>query len=233
MRAKARGGKRPMSLVSQIAAPARSCTNGGDQHHQHVGNRPDRPVGLLLSILAGALADPGHAGRPRAAPDQPGLHTPVTGPVQGGVHLGDGRSVAPHRDAPAEVFDQETAAHAQAPGDQGAVPTQRTALAAGPRMWAAFSVNIPGRRQGVVAHGAGPAVGGPLTTRRGRPLAGQPGGSAHRDRASRAPQLIVGRVNRAGPFRRWTSPPWGTRTAGRGPRGRSGPAPPHRPWRRR
>ncbi len=69
-------------------------------------------------VLAGFLLIPVMlAGR---APRQtsPASVPPVTGPVQGGVHLGDGRSVAPHRDAPAELFDQETAAHAQAPGDQ-------------------------------------------------------------------------------------------------------------------
>ena len=44
---------------------------------------------------------------------------PPTGPVQGGVHAGDGRSVAPHRDAPAEGLSEETAAQARA-GDRGA-----------------------------------------------------------------------------------------------------------------
>ncbi len=33
-----------------------------------------------------------------------------TGPVQGGIHQGDGRSVASRRDAPAEVYDQEKVA---------------------------------------------------------------------------------------------------------------------------
>jgi hypothetical protein len=40
--------------------------------------------------------------------------------VQGGVHLGDGRSVAPHRDAPAEGYDQEEVARGQA-GTQATV----------------------------------------------------------------------------------------------------------------
>ena len=44
----------------------------------------------------------------------PAATPPWTGPVQGGVHLGDGRSVAPHRDAPAEPFDQEEVARGQA-----------------------------------------------------------------------------------------------------------------------
>ena len=59
---------------------------------------------LLPPILAGRA--PRHKG-PASTPSW-------TGPVQGGVHLGDGRSVAPHRDAPAEGFDQEQVAQAQA-----------------------------------------------------------------------------------------------------------------------
>ena len=59
---------------------------------------------LLPPILASRA--PRHKG-PAATP-------PWTGPVQGGVHLGDGRSVAPTRDAPAEPFDQEQVARGQA-----------------------------------------------------------------------------------------------------------------------
>ena len=59
---------------------------------------------LLPPILAGRA--PRHKG-PAATP-------PWTGPVQGGVHLGDGRSVAPRRDAPAEPFDQDEVARGQA-----------------------------------------------------------------------------------------------------------------------
>ena len=65
---------------------------------------------LLPPVLAGRA--PRHKG-PAAAP-------PWTGPVQGGVHLGDGRSVAPHRDAPAEGYDQEEVARGQA-GTQATV----------------------------------------------------------------------------------------------------------------
>ena len=62
-------------------------------------------AGLLLPpILAGRA--PRHRG-PASTP-------PWSGPVQGGVHLGDGRSVAPHRDAPAEAFDEEEVARGQA-----------------------------------------------------------------------------------------------------------------------
>jgi hypothetical protein len=65
---------------------------------------------LLMGFL---LLPPILAGRtPRRK--FPAATPPWTGPVQGGVHLGDGRSVAPHRDAPAEAFDQEQVARAQA-----------------------------------------------------------------------------------------------------------------------
>jgi hypothetical protein len=61
---------------------------------------------VLMSFL---LLPPILAGR---APRQKGPASPLPqagGTVQGGVHAGDGRSVAPHRTAPAEVFDQEAA----------------------------------------------------------------------------------------------------------------------------
>jgi hypothetical protein len=45
---------------------------------------------------------------------EPATVPPWTGPGQGSIHLGDGRSVAPHRDAPAEGFDQEKVAQGQA-----------------------------------------------------------------------------------------------------------------------
>ena len=44
----------------------------------------------------------------------PASMPPWSGPVQGGVHAGDGRSVAPHRDAPAEGYDQDDVARGQA-----------------------------------------------------------------------------------------------------------------------
>src|ERR1700744_99463 len=72
---------------------------------------------IILSICAiilacGLLLPPILAGRAprRKGPASP---PPWTGPVQGGVHLGDGRSVAPHRDAPAEAFDEEEVARGQ------------------------------------------------------------------------------------------------------------------------
>ena len=75
---------------------------------------------LLVPVMLAGRA-PRHKG-PAATP-------PWTGPVQGGIHQGDGRSVAPHRDAPAEVYDQEkvaqvtrergTGAEERQPGDEG------------------------------------------------------------------------------------------------------------------
>jgi hypothetical protein len=59
---------------------------------------------LLPPILAG------RASRQKGQVSTP----PWSGPVQGGVHAGDGRSVAPHRDAPAEGYDQEEVARGQA-----------------------------------------------------------------------------------------------------------------------
>jgi hypothetical protein len=70
-------------------------------------------MSIVVMILAAALLlPPILAGR---APRQkgPASTTPLTGPVQGGVHSGDGRSVAPNRTAPAEAFDQETTGHAK------------------------------------------------------------------------------------------------------------------------
>lgn len=93
-----------------------------------ITNMPESGL-IVLSVcsvlLAGALLIPamlaGRAPRRTEAAPTP----PWTGPVQGGVHLGDGRSVAPHRDAPAEAFDQEKVvqAQAQAAGDEGGAPS--------------------------------------------------------------------------------------------------------------
>ena len=50
---------------------------------------------------------------------EPASMPPWTGAVQGGVHPGDERTVAPHRDAPAEAFEEEKVAQVQAAGDEG------------------------------------------------------------------------------------------------------------------
>jgi hypothetical protein len=71
-------------------------------------------MSIVVVFLAAALLLPpilaGRAPRRKGPASTP----PWTGPVQGGVHLGDGRSVAPHRDAPAEAFDEETVSRGQA-----------------------------------------------------------------------------------------------------------------------
>jgi hypothetical protein len=69
-------------------------------------------IGAML-LLACLLLPPVLAGR---APRQkgPASAPPWSGPVQGGVHAGDGRSVAPHRDAPAEAYDEDEVARGQA-----------------------------------------------------------------------------------------------------------------------
>jgi hypothetical protein len=73
---------------------------------------------IVLSIAAvflgcALLLPPILAGR---APRRkgPASMPPWSGPVQGGVHAGDGRSVAPHRDAPAEGYDPDDVARGQA-----------------------------------------------------------------------------------------------------------------------
>jgi len=79
---------------------------------------------IVLSVcavfLAAALLIPVMlAGRvPRRT--EPASVPPRTGPVQGGDHLGDGRSVAPDRDAPAVQSDREKVVQGQAAGDEGA-----------------------------------------------------------------------------------------------------------------
>ncbi len=71
-------------------------------------------VMLILPVLAGRA--------PRRT--EPASTPPWSGPVQGGVHLGDRRSVAPHRDAPAEAFGQEKVVPAQAAQDREAGPEE-------------------------------------------------------------------------------------------------------------
>lgn len=96
-----------MSLVS-AAGPLAVQTS--------ITNMPESGL-IVLSVAAvflgcALLLPPILAGR---APRQKGPASlpPQTGPVQGGVHAGDGRSVAPHRTAPAEVYDQEAADRAK------------------------------------------------------------------------------------------------------------------------
>ena len=70
-------------------------------------------IGAMI-LLACLLLPPVLASRTPRRQGPPSTPSWSGGPVQGGVHLGDGRSVAPHRDAPAEGFDQEEVARGQA-----------------------------------------------------------------------------------------------------------------------
>jgi len=74
---------------------------------------------IVLSVcsifLAAALLVPVMlAGRARAGRAR--RHATVTGPVQGGIHQGDGRSVAPHRDAPPKFTTRKGGAGHPEPG---------------------------------------------------------------------------------------------------------------------
>jgi hypothetical protein len=108
-----------MSLASQIAAPHVAAP----MVETNITSMSETGL-IVLSVcavvLAGALLIPVMlAGRaPRRT--GPASTPPWTGPVQGGVHLGDGRSVAPHRDAPAEESGREKVVQGQAAGDEGA-----------------------------------------------------------------------------------------------------------------
>ena len=99
-----------MSFIA-AAGPVAHIAAIGTGNETSITTMPESGL-IILSICAiilacGLLLPPILAGRvPRHK--RPANTPPWTGPVQGGVHLGDGRSVAPHRDAPAEAFDQET-----------------------------------------------------------------------------------------------------------------------------
>lgn len=108
-----------MSLASQIAAPHIAAP----MVETNITSMPESGL-IVLSvcamILVGALLIPPIlAGRePRRT--EPSSVPPLTGPVPGGIHSGDGRSVAPHRDAPAEGSDREKVVQAQAARDEEA-----------------------------------------------------------------------------------------------------------------
>lgn len=103
-----------MSLVSHIAAPLAE---------QEITSMPESGL-IVLSIgamiLLGALLIPAYLASRAPRRTEPASMPPWSAPVQGGVHPGDGRSVAPHRDAPVEAFGQEKVVQAQADQDRGA-----------------------------------------------------------------------------------------------------------------
>ncbi len=109
-----------MSLASQLAAPHVAVP----MVETNITSMSETGL-IVLSVCAvllagGVLLIPVMlAGRaPRRT--GPASVPPRAGPVQGGVHLGDGRSVAPHRDAPAEGSEREKVVQGQAAGDEGA-----------------------------------------------------------------------------------------------------------------
>jgi hypothetical protein len=107
-----------MSLASQLAAPHIAAP----MVETNITSMPESGLivmSVCAMILLGALLiPPVLAGRaPRRA--EPAAK-PLTGPVQGGAHLGDGRSVAPDRDAPAEESDRGKVVQGQPAGDEGA-----------------------------------------------------------------------------------------------------------------
>lgn len=89
-----------MSLASHPAIPLASINNetmsGGGIAIMVAVIMVSLAAMLILMFLAQR-----HPGTKRRNPQ-----VPWTGPVMGGMHLGDGRSVAPHRDAPAEPWPE-------------------------------------------------------------------------------------------------------------------------------
>ncbi len=73
-------------------------------------------LAIVAMVCLGALLIPVNLAA-RAPRRTGGLVPPGSAAVQGGVHLGDGRSVAPHRDEPAVPSGQEQAAPAPAVGE--------------------------------------------------------------------------------------------------------------------
>ncbi|HWG14982.1 MAG TPA: hypothetical protein VG268_17070 [Streptosporangiaceae bacterium] len=103
-----------MSLLAAVGVPLAANPGSTNVSVTNMSESGLIVLSICSVILAGFLLVPvmlaGRAPRQRGPASTP----PWTGPVQGGVHLGDGRSVAPHRDAPAEGFDQEQVARGQA-----------------------------------------------------------------------------------------------------------------------
>ena len=104
-----------MSLASYAGLPLAA---GGVQTNMSEGGLIVLSIGAML-CLAALLIPVNLAAR---TPRRTGAASlpPGSGAVQGGVHLGDGRSIAPHRDEPAVPFDQEQVARAQAAPAQSA-----------------------------------------------------------------------------------------------------------------
>jgi len=97
-----------MLLASYAGLPLAA---GGVQTNMSEGGLVVLAIGAMLCLAALLIPVNLAARTPRrtgAVPMPPGSRA-----VQGGVDLGDGRSVAPHRDEPAVPFDQQQGARAQ------------------------------------------------------------------------------------------------------------------------
>lgn len=103
-----------MSLLSLAAMPLAS--NVTNNQTMGAGGLVVLVVVILASLSVLLLA-PVLAGRQRHS-ERPVSSAPPTGPVMGGMHLGDGRSVAPHRDEPADTLSTEGASQDVSEGGQ-------------------------------------------------------------------------------------------------------------------
>ena len=100
-----------MSLVSYAAVPLASGVNTTMSESGLV------VLAIVAMVCLGALLIPVNLAARAPRRTGPAFVSPGSAAVQGGVHLGDGRSVAPHRDEPAVPSGQEQAAPAPAVGE--------------------------------------------------------------------------------------------------------------------
>ena len=100
-----------MSLVSYAAVPLASGVN------TTMSESGLAVLAIVAMVCLGALLIPVNLAARAPRRTGPASVPPGSAAVQGGVHLGDGRSVAPHRDEPAVPSGQEQAAPAPAVGD--------------------------------------------------------------------------------------------------------------------
>lgn len=104
-----------MSWLSLAAMPL-AATNGNNNQTMGAGGLVVLVVVIIASMSVLLLA-PVLAGRQRHS-ERPVSSAPPAGPVMGGMHLGDGRSVAPHRDEPADTLATEGASQDTSEGGQ-------------------------------------------------------------------------------------------------------------------
>jgi hypothetical protein len=104
-----------MLLASYAGLPLAA---GGVQTNMSEGGLIVLSIGAMLCLAALLIPVNLAARTPRrtGAVSMP----PGSAAVQGGVHLGDGRSIAPHRDESAVPFDREQVEQAQAARAQSA-----------------------------------------------------------------------------------------------------------------